>query len=108
MVSHFPLLRIVFRKVAFVLEELGLTYEHIYLDFGKQEHKGDTHVSLNPNGRIPTLVDHTNGDYTIWESDAILIYLVDKYDKDHKLSFSDEKQRASMIQWLFFQASGQG
>jgi glutathione S-transferase len=49
-----------------VLEELGLTYNSKYLDFQKGEHKGEEHVKLNPNGRIPTLIDHKNGDYTIW------------------------------------------
>ena len=96
------------RKVAIVLEELGLTYESIYLDFNKGEQKEPRHTNLNPNGRIPTLVDHHNGDYTIWESDAILLYLADKYDKENRLSVADDKAKYSLIQWLFFQASGQG
>ena len=91
-----------------MLEELGLTYESIYLDFNKGEQKEARHTDLNPNGRIPTLVDHRNGDYTIWESDAILLYLADKYDPERRLTVSDEKQKYSLVQWLFFQASGQG
>ena len=66
------------------------------------------HTKLNPNGRIPTIVDHENGDFVIWESDAILLYLVDKYDTEKRLTVTDEKERYSLIQWLFFQASGQG
>ena len=91
-----------------VLEELGLTYEPIYLDFSKKQHKAPEYTKFNPNGRIPALVDHQNGDFVIWESSAILLYLVDKYDTEKKLTVTDEKERYSMIQWLFFQASGQG
>ncbi|KAI0685586.1 glutathione S-transferase [Cytidiella melzeri] len=95
-------------KVAIVLEELGLHYETKFLDFQKGEHKAEEHTKLNPNGRIPTLVDHNNGDFTIWESDAIILYLVDTYDTEHKISVSDTKEKYEQLQWLFFQASGQG
>ena len=91
-----------------MLEELGLTYESVYLDFNKGEQKAAPHTSLNPNGRIPTLVDHQNGDFTIWESDAILFYLVERYDKEKQFTVTDEKERFELMQWLFFQASGQG
>ena len=94
--------------MAIVLEELGLTYESVYLDFNKGEQKAAPHTSLNPNGRIPTLVDHQNGDFTIWESDAILLYLTDKYDPEKRLTVADEKDKYALVQWLFFQASGQG
>ncbi|KAI0644616.1 glutathione S-transferase C-terminal-like protein [Trametes meyenii] len=95
-------------KVAFVLEELGLTYESIYLDFNKNEQKGPEHTKFNPNGRIPTIVDHKNGDFALWESDAILLYLVDKYDKDNTLNATNDADKYKLLQWLFFQASGQG
>ncbi|KAI1787129.1 glutathione S-transferase C-terminal-like protein [Ganoderma leucocontextum] len=95
-------------KVAIVLEELGLTYESVFLDFGKGEQKEARHTDLNPNGRIPTLVDHHNGDFTLWESDAILLYLANKYDAEKRLTVTDEKDKYSIVQWLFFQASGQG
>ena len=98
----------VLRKVAFVLEELGLTYESKFLDFMKGEQKGPEHTQFNPNGRIPTLIDHTNGDFAIWESDAIMFYLVERYDKEKKLTVTDEKDKATLLQWLFFQSSGQG
>ena len=49
-----------------VLEELGLDYQPIYLDLGKKEQKGEEHTKHNPNGRIPTLIDHKNGDLTVW------------------------------------------
>ncbi|PCH36184.1 glutathione S-transferase C-terminal-like protein [Wolfiporia cocos MD-104 SS10] len=95
-------------KAVFVLEELGLTYESKYLDFNKNEHKSPEHVALNPNGRIPTLIDHANNDFVVWESNAILLYLVDKYDTTHKLSVEKLEDKITQLQWLFFQASGQG
>ncbi|KAK7683194.1 hypothetical protein QCA50_013867 [Cerrena zonata] len=94
-------------KVAHVLEELNLTYETVFLKFDKNEHKGPEFTRLNPNGRIPALIDHRNNDFVLWESDAILLYVVDKYDTEKKLSVTDEKERYQLIQWLFFQASGQ-
>ena len=90
-----------------VLEELGLTYESVYLDFSKKQHKAPEFTKYNPNGRIPALIDHQNGDFTIWESDAILFYLVERYDKEKRLTVTDEKERFQLMQWLFFQASGQ-
>ena len=98
------------RKAAFILEELGLTYESVFLDFGKGEQKAPSHTQYNPNGRIPTLIDHTNGDFAVWESNAIMLYLVDKYDKEKKLALTDgkEEEKYQLVQWLFSQASGQG
>ena len=96
------------RKVAILLEELGLTYESIYLDFGKNEQKQPPHINYNPNGRIPTIIDHKNGDFVLWESDAILLYLVDKYDTEKRFTVTDENEKHLINQWLFFQASGQG
>ncbi|CDO72783.1 hypothetical protein BN946_scf184994.g36 [Trametes cinnabarina] len=95
-------------KVAFVLEELGLTYETIYLDFARGEQKSPEHTKYNPNGRIPTLIDHQNYDFVVWESNAILLYLVEKYDKENKLGVTNEEDKYKLLQWLFFQASGQG
>ena len=56
----------VLRKVAIVLEELGLTYEPVYLDFSKGEHKAPDYLKVNPNGRIPAIVDHHNNDFVVW------------------------------------------
>ena len=81
----------------------------VNLDFAKQEHKAPEFTKYNPNGRIPALIDHHNGDFVIWESDAIMLYLTDKYDTEKRLTFADgTKEKAELIQWLFFQASGQG
>jgi len=70
--------------------------------------KKDYYTKINPNGRLPSIYD-PNTDLTLWESGAIIEYLVDKYDKDHKISFAPGSAEAYHAkQWLFFQASGQG
>ncbi|EJT97672.1 glutathione S-transferase C-terminal-like protein [Dacryopinax primogenitus] len=93
-------------KVAHVLSELGLTYEMIFLDYFKNEHRTPEFLKLNPNGRIPALIDHGNNDFSLWESNAILMYLVDQYDKEHRLSADTNVDQAIQDQWLLFQASG--
>ncbi|KAF9815446.1 hypothetical protein IEO21_04617 [Rhodonia placenta] len=95
-------------KVAFVLKELGLTYESIYLDFQNNEHKAPEFTKYNPNGRIPALIDHHNNDFVVWESNAIVLYLTEKYDTAHRISASTFEDKTLELQWLFFQASGQG
>ena len=54
------------RKVMIVLEELGLDYEPIYLNLSANQSKDEKHTKYNPNGRIPTLIDHKNNDFAIW------------------------------------------
>ncbi|KAI0372095.1 glutathione S-transferase C-terminal-like protein [Pilatotrama ljubarskyi] len=95
-------------KVAMVLEELGLEFETVEIDMRQEEHKKPDFLKLNPNGRLPALVDHSNNGFTIWESDAIILYIVEKYDPEHKLSVAGANEKFTLIQWLFFQASGQG
>ncbi|KAI0659289.1 glutathione S-transferase C-terminal-like protein [Cubamyces menziesii] len=95
-------------KVAIVLEELGLEYDVVPISTQKGEQKNPEYLKLNPNGRTPTLVDHSNGDFVLWESNAILLYLIEKYDSEHKLSVTDANEKYTLVQWLFFQSSGQG
>jgi glutathione S-transferase len=95
-------------KLCFALEELGLTYDDVHMDFVNKQQKSNDYLELNPNGKIPTLVDHNNNDFAIWESNAILQYLVSEYDKEHKISVDDKEGKYKTEQWLFFQASGQG
>ena len=56
----------VHRKVAYLLNELGVDYETKYINSKELEQKSPEYLKLNPNGRMPTLVDHKNNDYTVW------------------------------------------
>lgn len=93
-------------KVAFVLEELGLPFELKFIEF--PDMKQPAYEKININGRIPAVEDPNTG-ITLWESGAIIEYLVETYDKRKVISFqpgTDEYFKAK--QWLFFQVSGQG
>jgi glutathione S-transferase len=93
-------------KVAILLSSLELPYriEHIPLT----EVKGEAYTVLNPNGRLPTLHDPNTG-ITLWESGAIITYVISKYDKSNRLSFPEGTEEAWLAtQWLFFQTTGQG
>ena len=56
-----------------VLEELGLTYEPVYLDFGKKEQKAPEYLKINPNGRIPAIIDHHNNDFVVWYDFSVVV-----------------------------------
>lgn len=93
-------------KVQILVKELGLPYEIVDVPFS--DTKKPEYTSINPNGRLPAIYD-PNNNITLWESGAILEYLVEKYDKDRALSFepgTPEYYHAK--QWLYFQTSGQG
>ncbi|TPX31779.1 hypothetical protein SmJEL517_g04955 [Synchytrium microbalum] len=92
------------------LEELGLPYKVYKIDFSKNEQKEEWFLKINPNGRIPALVDHSapGGDFSVFESGAILQYLADNYDPDNKLLPADPLKRSVAIQWLYFQMGGIG
>jgi len=92
-------------KVAIILKELDLPYEEIFMDMA--DLKKPPYEKLNPNGRVPTIVD-PNTDITLWETGAIIEYLIDTYDKEHKLSLDTFPEKYHQRQWLYFQASGQG
>lgn len=92
-------------KVALVLEELGIPYETKYILFDAV--KQEPFISLNPNGRVPAIED-TNTGITLWESGAIVEYLIDTYDKDSKISYAESPNKHLLKQWLHFQVSGQG
>ncbi|CAG8893225.1 unnamed protein product [Penicillium egyptiacum] len=91
-------------KVAIMFEELNIPYETRHIDFS--EVKKEPYVKLNPNGRLPTIDDPNTG-LQIWESGAIVEYLIDTYDKDHRLSYNTFSEQWQLKQWLFFQVSGQ-
>lgn len=92
-------------KVSITLEELGLPYTVHPIDFAKNEQKEPWYTAMNPNGRIPTIVDRDNDGFTVFESGAIMIYLADKAGK---LIGHDEKSRSRVIQWLMWQMGGLG
>ena len=92
-------------KVSIALEELQLPYSLRELDLSKQEQKQDWFLAINPNGRIPAIIDHDAGDFAVFESGAILIYLA---EKTGKLMPSDPQRRSQVLQWLMFQMGGIG
>jgi GST-like protein len=92
-------------KVSITLEELGLEYRVRRIALDKKEQKEPWYLKLNPNGRIPTIVDHDNGGFAVFESGAIMIYLAEKAGA---LMPSDVKGRSLVIQWLMFQMGGIG
>ncbi|MDW5418004.1 glutathione S-transferase N-terminal domain-containing protein [Iodobacter sp. CM08] len=92
-------------KISIALEELGLPYRVIALDLGKLEQKEAAFLAINPNGRIPAIIDHDNGGFSVFESGAILIYLA---EKTGRLLPSDTKKHSQVLQWLMFQMGGIG
>jgi GST-like protein len=92
-------------KASITLEELALDYRVHYIHLDKQEQKAAWYLKLNPNGRIPTIVDHSNGDFAVFESGAIMLYLA---EKTGRLLPHDAEGRSTVIQWLMFQMGGVG
>ena len=92
-------------KVSIALEELGLPYTVRPISLGKLEQKEEWFLKINPNGRIPAIIDHDNGDFAVFESGAILIYLA---EKTGKLLPTEPKARSRVLQWLMFQMGGVG
>lgn len=82
-------------KVSVFLEETGLPYSVHRIDLGKGDQKNPEYLRLNPNGRIPTIVDRGNGDFAVFESGAILLYLA---RKTGKLLPKDEKGESRVTQ----------
>lgn len=95
-------------KVSIALEELELPYEPHLIDIGKNETWIPEYLSLNPNGKIPAIID-PNGPggkpFALWESGAILLYLA---EKTGKLLPKDPALRYETIQWVFFQMAALG
>ncbi|QXC55822.1 glutathione S-transferase N-terminal domain-containing protein [Vibrio mimicus] len=92
-------------KIAIALEEMGLEYNTHALNLSSNEQKEPAFTAINPNGRIPAIVDRDNGDFAVFESGAILIYLA---EKTGKFLPQETKARSRVIQWLMFQMGGVG
>ncbi|MBI5716176.1 MAG: glutathione S-transferase N-terminal domain-containing protein [Burkholderiales bacterium] len=92
-------------KASVALEELSLPYAVHAVDLGRGEQKAESFLRLNPNGRIPVIVDRSEGDFTVFESGAILVYLA---EKTGRLMPTDAKGRSLVMQWLMFQMGGIG
>jgi glutathione S-transferase len=92
-------------KVAIILSELSLPHTIIPLPFSSV--KSPEYTAINPNGRLPSIQD-PNTDITLWESGAIIEYLIETYDTEQKISFKrGTKEYWHAKQWLFFQTTGQ-
>lgn len=92
-------------KASVMLEEVGLPYEVHRIDLAAKVQKEDWFLAINPNGRIPAIVDRDADDFAVFESGAILVYLA---EKTGKLMPTDVKGRSQVMQWLMFQMSGVG
>ncbi|KAI0751424.1 glutathione S-transferase C-terminal-like protein [Daedaleopsis nitida] len=102
-------------KVSVFLEELktayGLQYDVEKIELSKNTQKEPWFIKLNPNGRIPTLVDRSRNNFNVFESAAILLYLQQHYDKNNKFAFDkdqDPDSYSEMLQWIFFAHGGVG
>ena len=92
-------------KVSIALEELGLAYDVHPLSFSTQEQKAEWYLKINPNGRIPAIVDRANDGFAVFESGAILIYLA---EKTGKLMPKEMEPRYRVVEWLMWQMGGPG
>ncbi len=92
-------------KASVTLEELGLPYAVHPIDLSAGEQKQDWFLKINPNGRIPAIVDRSEHGFTMFESGAIMVYLA---EKTGQLLPADPKGRSVTLQWLMFQMGGLG
>ena len=96
------------RKIPIMLEEVGLPYTIIPVDFTRGQSKAEDYLRINPNGKIPAIIDHDalgGGSITLFESAVILHYLA---EKSGKLLPADPKGRYEVMKWLVFQAANIG
>ncbi|MFH3942526.1 glutathione S-transferase family protein [Acinetobacter nosocomialis] len=89
------------RKVLWLCEELNLEYEREDWGRGFRSVQSPEYLQLNPNGQIPVVLD---GDLVLWQSNSIIRYLANAYDKEHKLYPTQAKDRFFVDQWLDWQA----
>ncbi|WP_299012981.1 glutathione binding-like protein [uncultured Photobacterium sp.] len=92
-------------KISIALEEMGLEYQVHALDLMASEQKQPEFLTINPNGRIPAIIDTDHDNFAVFESGAILIYLAEKTGQFMPV---DPDKRSRVIQWLMFQMGGVG
>lgn len=92
-------------KITVMLDEIGVDYNLIPINLFEGEQKSSRFLRMNPNGKIPVIVDRDNEDFVVFESGAILIYLGEKYGKFYP---AEPKARSRTLQWLMFQMGGIG
>jgi GSH-dependent disulfide-bond oxidoreductase len=92
-------------KISIALEEMELPYTLRPLSLSKLEQKEEWFLTINPNGRIPAIIDHDNDDCAVFESGAILIYLA---EKSGRFLPTEPRARSRVLQWLMFQMGGVG
>jgi GSH-dependent disulfide-bond oxidoreductase len=93
------------RKASIALEEMAIPYQVIALNLAEGEQKTTEFLAINPNGRIPAIVDRDAGNFAVFESGAILLWLAEKCGR---FLPSEPKARSVVMQWLFFQVGGIG
>jgi GST-like protein len=92
-------------KASIMLEEIGWPYEVVPVNLLKGEQRRPEYLAINPNGRIPTIIDRGNDDFVVFESGAILVYLA---ERSGNLLPAGVKARSTVLQWLMFQMGGLG
>ncbi|MGY8963531.1 MAG: glutathione S-transferase family protein [Rhodospirillales bacterium] len=93
------------RKISIALEEMNVPYEIKLVVLKDQQQKQPDFLKLNPNGRVPAIVDRDNGDFAVFESGAILVYLA---EKTGLFLPKNTKDRSIIMQWLMWQMGGLG
>jgi GSH-dependent disulfide-bond oxidoreductase len=93
------------RKASIALEEMAIPYRVIALNLADGDQKKPDYLAINPNGRIPAIVDREAGDFAVFESGAILLWLA---EKSARFLPAERKARSVVLQWLFFQVGGIG
>ncbi|MBY6211717.1 glutathione S-transferase N-terminal domain-containing protein [Microbulbifer agarilyticus] len=92
-------------KASCTLEALEIPYESHFVNIVEGEQKKPEFLAMNPNGRIPVIVDRAQDNFAVFESGAIMVYLAEKAGK---LLPTDSKGRTTVMQWLMFQMGGVG
>jgi GST-like protein len=93
------------KKASIFLEELGVPYDAWLIDITKGDQFTPGFVALNPNSKIPVLLDQDGPDgkpFSVFESGSILLYLAEKFDKEGKFLPQDPRLKHETITWLFF------